>query len=69
MDKEVGDELAQIKECISEMGVNALPYAGQVGQYVLFSCLYSLLYDFFWTHKILTQRLTLRLALYFAFHD
>ena len=37
MDKEVGDELAQIKECISGMDVNALPYAGQVGFHALSS--------------------------------
>ena len=33
LDHEVGDELQQIKDCISGMDVNALPYAGQVGLY------------------------------------
>jgi hypothetical protein len=30
-DQEVGDELAQIKACITQMDVGALPYGGQVG--------------------------------------
>ena len=31
LDREVGDELEQIKACISGMDVQALPFAGQVG--------------------------------------
>ena len=34
-DREVGDELEQIKHCITQMDVGALPYAGQVGYFPL----------------------------------